>query len=63
MKLKATCKEVTHLLLSGMDRRMPLGERLTVRLHMMICEACPKFQRQVQLMERASTRWRQYSRE
>ncbi|MEI7464947.1 MAG: zf-HC2 domain-containing protein [Burkholderiales bacterium] len=63
MKVKATCKEVTHLLLHGMDRRAPLSERLTIRLHMMICEACPKFERQIQMLTKASARWRQYSQE
>lgn len=63
MKLKATCREVTQLLLRGEDRRLPLSERLTIRLHMLVCEACPRFERQVELMRRASARWRQYTQE
>jgi len=63
VKLKLTCKEVTHLLLSAQDRKLPLVERLRIRLHMRICEPCPRFERQVQLMQRASARWRQYSGE
>ncbi|MES2957432.1 MAG: zf-HC2 domain-containing protein [Pseudomonadota bacterium] len=54
------CREVTRLVLAGEDRRLGLVERLSVRLHMQICAACPKFARQVDLMRRALPRWRAY---
>jgi hypothetical protein len=63
MKFKSTCREVTQLVLLGAERRLPLSERMTVRYHMLICKACPRFARQVDLMRRASARWRQYSEE
>ncbi len=63
MKFKATCREVTKLVLVAEERSLPLSERLTVRYHMLKCRACPRFERQLDLMRRASSRWRQYSQE
>lgn len=61
MKPFKTCREVTRLVLQGEDRPLRLGERLGVRLHMVICAACPRFRQQLQLMRAASTRWRAYA--
>lgn len=63
MKLKVTCREITRIVIEGEERRLSLAERLTVRYHMLICAACPRFERQLALMRRASARWRQYSSE
>ena len=61
IKLKITCREATQIIVQGEDRRMPLGERLSLRLHHRICTNCRRFARQLQLMRQASARWRQYS--
>jgi len=58
-----TCKEVTHLVLQAEDKALRLPDRLAVRLHMVVCRACPRFAQQVELMRKASARWRQYSEE
>lgn len=58
MKWTLSCREVTRLLLQGEDRRLNLGERLAVRVHMAVCATCPRFERQVQLMREAARRWR-----
>ena len=58
MKPMLNCREVTALVLAGEDRRLKLGERVGVRLHMMICKACPRFALQVTLMRRALNRWK-----
>ncbi len=63
LPLRRTCKEVTHLVLQAEDQALPLHERVAVRLHMAACHACPRFLKQVQLMRRASARWRRYSEE
>lgn len=59
--IRRTCKEVTHLVLQAEDQALPMLDRVAVRLHMMMCHACPRFVDQVVLMRRASERWRQYS--
>ncbi len=57
----STCKEVTHLVLQGEDRQLRMGERVKIRMHLMICKACPIFAKQVALMRKASQRWRHYA--
>lgn len=61
MLLRRTCKEVTRLVLLAEERALPWHERLAVRLHMLACQACPRFAAQVALMRRAGDRWRRYS--
>lgn len=61
MKPFKTCRDVTRLVLQGEDRPLSLAERLAVRLHMMICAACPRFTQQLRLMRKAGARWRAYA--
>lgn len=58
--LQRTCKEVTALVIAREDRALPWAERVALRLHMVICEACPKFQRQIFTMRGAMAQWRNY---
>jgi hypothetical protein len=58
--LQRTCKEVTALVIAREDQVLPLAERLALRFHMVICQACPRFQRQVLTMRNAMTQWRNY---
>ncbi len=53
MGLKPTCKEVHRLTSEGLDRELTLVERLRVRLHLAVCEACTNFAGQMQLIRRA----------
>ncbi len=58
--LKRSCKEVTALLVAQEDRTLPWLERLALRLHLSVCEACPRFQRQMLTMRQAMGQWRHY---
>jgi hypothetical protein len=58
--LQRTCKEVTALVIAREDQVLPLAERLALRFHMVICQSCPRFQRQVLTMRNAMTQWRNY---
>ncbi len=59
--LSRTCKEVSALLIAREDRALSLGDRLALRIHLEICEACPKFERQVLAMRNGLKHWRNYS--
>jgi hypothetical protein len=59
-KLRLNCREVTRLTLEGEDRRLGLFDRIGIRLHLMICDACPRFAKQVKLMRQAIGQWRRY---
>ena len=45
-----TCKEATRLASQGLDRRLGLAERLALRLHVLVCEGCSNFRKQVALI-------------
>jgi len=41
-----------------MDTRLPIGERLRVRLHLAICGACRQFSRQMRILRWATCQLR-----
>lgn len=53
MGLKPTCKEVHRLVSEGMDRELSLVERTRMRLHLLVCAACTRFNGQMDLLRRA----------
>ena len=57
---KRTCREVARLILEGQDRRVGALDRVAIRLHMLVCETCPRFLRQAGFMRQALDRWRNY---
>lgn len=58
---RRSCKEVAALLIAREDRDLPWADRVALRVHMAMCEACPKFERQVLTMRNAMKQWRHYS--
>ena len=60
IRLKRSCKEVTALVIAREDRELPLTERLALRVHMTICSACPRFERQILTMRNAMKPWQNY---
>lgn len=60
MKLNLDCRDATRLVLEAEERPLTLVERLSLRMHLAICAACPRFVRQVRLMRSAMGRWRAY---
>lgn len=51
-----TCKDASRLVSEGQDRKLSLGERLGLRLHLWMCVHCRRFERQIQLLRRALQR-------
>jgi hypothetical protein len=51
-----TCKEAARLASQGLDRRLGLAERLALRLHLLICEGCSNFRKQVAFIHRTLAR-------
>lgn len=56
MSLKPTCREVHQLVSESMDRQLTVTERLRMRLHLVVCEACTRFDGQMLLIRRAMQR-------
>jgi hypothetical protein len=53
MSIRLTCKEASRLISEGMDRRLSFIERLALRLHVGVCDACTRFSRQLRFLRRA----------
>jgi hypothetical protein len=51
--IKPTCREVHRLVSEGMDRDLTLVERTRMRLHLIVCEACTRFNGQMDFLRRA----------
>ncbi|MBU0677809.1 MAG: zf-HC2 domain-containing protein [Verrucomicrobia bacterium] len=45
-----TCKEVSHLVSESLDRQLPLGKRLGIRIHLLLCGMCATYQKQMILL-------------
>jgi hypothetical protein len=58
--LQLSCKEAAALLLAREDRSLSLADRAALRVHLAICAACPRFERQVLTMRNAMKQWRSY---
>lgn len=55
-----SCREVSALILAREDRHLSWPERLAIRVHFLICKACPRFEQQVRTMRGALDMWRSY---
>lgn len=45
-----SCRDVTELLSESMDHSLPLGKRIGVRIHLLICLFCARYERQLLLI-------------
>ncbi len=53
-----SCKDATRLISQMQDRRLTLAGRWLVRLHLLFCDACRRFQRQLDVLRDAMVRYR-----
>lgn len=61
--LRRTCREAAALLIAREDRSLDLPDHVALKLHLMACKACPKFEQQVLTLRAAMTQWRHYAEE
>jgi hypothetical protein len=54
-----TCREASRLLSQRLDRPLPFGERVKLRLHLLACDACAGLDRQFALLRAAMRRYRE----
>jgi hypothetical protein len=43
------------------DRALSLADRIALRLHLLACKACPRFERQMLNMKNNLKQWRNYT--
>ena len=58
-----TCKEAAALLIAREDRALYLSDKLALKLHLLACKACPRFENQVLTLRAAMGKWRNYAGE
>lgn len=51
-----TCKQAHRLLSEAQDRSLGWGERLALRLHLLLCDPCRRFRAQMGFLRRALRR-------
>ena len=61
MPLMRTCKQAAALMVAREDRALPWKDRLALRLHLLACKACPRFERQLLGMRNQLKQWRNYT--
>jgi Putative zinc-finger len=53
MAIRLSCKEASRLISEGMDRHLSFRERVVLRLHVGVCDACSRFAGQLAFLRRA----------
>lgn len=56
--LRRTCRQAAALLIAREDRALSLPDHMALKLHLLACKSCPKFENQVLTMREAMARWR-----
>lgn len=52
-----SCREVHRLVIEAQDRELGIAERLSMRVHLMICTTCKRFDAQIDLIRQAFRRF------
>lgn len=58
--LRRTCKQAAALVIAREDRALSISDSLALKLHLLACKTCPKFENQVLTMRAALKQWRHY---
>ncbi|HEY8119376.1 MAG TPA: zf-HC2 domain-containing protein [Methylophilaceae bacterium] len=45
-----SCKQASQLISQSLDRKLSWRERIGLRLHLLICDVCTRFRKQLQIM-------------
>ncbi|MBI3150318.1 MAG: zf-HC2 domain-containing protein [Betaproteobacteria bacterium] len=54
-----TCKQASELVSRTQEGPLSLREKLSLRLHLLICDGCARFAKQVNFLREAMQRYRQ----
>jgi len=55
-----SCREITALVSKGLDKKLSLGERMAIGIHVMLCSRCRNFQSQTQFIRKAAQRYTEH---
>jgi hypothetical protein len=51
-----SCQQASHMVSRGFDRGLGLGERISLRFHLAICDRCASFKKQMAFLRKAVRR-------
>ncbi len=51
-----SCKDATHLLSEGQDRKFLLPEKLRLEMHLAMCKGCRNYRKQMSFLREACRR-------
>jgi hypothetical protein len=54
--MNLSCKEATRLMSQSQDRALSLGERVALKLHLVMCRGCRAVSEQLEFLRRAVRR-------
>jgi predicted anti-sigma-YlaC factor YlaD len=52
-----SCKDVSRLVSDALDRSLPLAQRVAVRIHLVMCQACDLYSRQIRSLRELLRRY------
>ena len=58
MGIRISCKDASRLISQLQDGNIPLAQRLRIRLHLMVCDACTRFEQQLRFLRSALQTYR-----
>ncbi|MEA3435252.1 MAG: zf-HC2 domain-containing protein [Thermodesulfobacteriota bacterium] len=47
------CKEITRLVSESLDRKLPLHQRMGIRVHLLMCKFCSRYKKQLLILREA----------
>lgn len=56
IRITPSCQDMTRLLSEAMDRPLPFGMRMKMRLHFLICKWCERYKNQLLFLRQALRR-------
>lgn len=54
------CKQATQLVSHELDQKLSLSQRISLKLHLLICHYCRNYARHLNFLRRASTQMEQH---
>lgn len=57
-----SCKDATRLMSEAQDRKLGVGERVQLEMHLAICKGCRNFSEQMEFLRQACRAWLERSR-
>ena len=58
--LKFNCKEATRLVSESLDRKLPFHQRIGIRIHLLMCKFCSRYEKQLMFLRKTSRTQKMY---